>query len=435
LISASSEELRSSQSAIPKQPQNFFKNREKIKMIATDIAQTNGKVKATTPSVVPTVKLQQLREELKVVYLDRSEAIDLIMVGLLAKMHVFLGGQPGTGKTELAKAVSDAISGTTFFHYLMTKTTVAEEVLGAPDLAELQKGKFVRDTEAMLPEAHLALMDEIGKANSIVRNSALGLMNEREFLNGKIKLQSPLITMIGCSNELLDGEEDGAFWDRLSLRYMVDYLGDEDLRTLLLRKTGNAIAPKVTTVLSLAELEQMQTQVQKLPFTSQVVDSLVELQREFKKENFVASTRKYVQMVMILRAYAFLQGETEVSEDSFEILNHVIWNHPREKTAIAKIVAKVGNPLNIQAQETLIAITEAIAQLGTCPTFGTKQEKENWATEGTGVLSDLRNMTDRLQSMITQYPHKAKKAQQVVLEIESKKKPLLAKVSEILYGA
>ena len=222
-------------------------------MIATDIAPTNGKVKATTPSVAPsaapTVKLQQLREELKVVYLDRSEAIDLIMVGLLAKMHVFLGGQPGTGKTELAKAVSDAISGTTFFHYLMTKTTVAEEVLGAPDLAELQKGKFVRDTEAMLPEAHLALMDEIGKANSIVRNSALGLMNEREFLNGKIKLQSPLITMIGCSNELLDGEEDGAVWDRLSLRYMVDYLGDEDLRTLLLRKTGNAIAPKVTTLL------------------------------------------------------------------------------------------------------------------------------------------------------------------------------------------
>jgi MoxR-like ATPase len=435
LISASSEELRSSKSAIPKQPQNLFKNREKIKMIATDIAQTNGKVKATTPSVAPTVKLQQLREELKVVYLDRSEAIDLIMVGLLAKMHVFLGGQPGTGKTELAKAVSDAISGTTFFHYLMTKTTVAEEVLGAPDLAELQKGKFVRDTKAMLPEAHLALMDEIGKANSIVRNSALGLMNEREFLNGKIKLQSPLITMIGCSNELLDGEEDGAFWDRLSLRYMVDYLGDEDLRTLLLRKTGNAIAPKVTTVLSLVELEQMQTQVQKLPFTSQVVDSLVDLQREFKKENFVASTRKYVQMVMILRAYAFLQGETEVSEDSFEILNHVIWNHPREKTAIAKIVAKVGNPLNIQAQETLISITESIAQLGTCPTFGTHEDQHSWATQGTGVLSDLRHMTDRLQGMIAQFPHKAKKAQQIVIEIESKKKPLLAKVSEILYGA
>jgi MoxR-like ATPase len=335
----------------------------------------------------------------------------------------------------MAKAVSEAITGTQFFHYLMTKTTVAEEVLGAPDLAELQKGKFVRDTESMLPEAHLALMDEIGKANSIVRNSALGLMNEREFLNGKIKLQSPLITMIGCSNELLDGEEDGAFWDRLSLRYMVDYLGDEDLRILLLRKTGNVAVPQVTTVLALAELEQMQAQVKNLPFSSQVVDSLVELQRELKKENFVASTRKYVQIVTILRAYAFLEGETEVSEDSFEILNHVIWNHPREKTAVSKIVAKVGNPLNIQAQETLIAITESIAQLGACPNFGTKQEKDEWATEGTGVLSELRNMADRLQSMIAQHPHKAKKAKQVLIEIESKKKPLLAKVSEILYGA
>lgn len=406
-------------------------------MVTTDIAQTNGhKSTALTVTSIPAVaKLQQLREQLKVVYLDRSEAIDLIMVGLLSKMHVFLGGQPGTGKTEMAKAVSEAIAGTQFFHYLMTKTTVAEEVLGAPDLAELQKGKFVRDTESMLPEAHLALMDEIGKANSIVRNSALGLMNEREFLNGKIKLQSPLITMIGCSNELLDGEEDGAFWDRLSLRYMVDYLGDEDLRILLLRKTGNVAVPQVTTVLALAELEQMQAQVKNLPFSSQVVDSLVELQRELKKENFVASTRKYVQIVTILRAYAFLEGETEVSEDSFEILNHVIWNHPREKTAVSKIVAKVGNPLNIQAQETLIAITESIAQLGACPNFGTKQEKDEWATEGTGVLSELRNMADRLQSMIAQYPHKAKKAKQVLIEIESKKKPLLAKVSEILYGA
>jgi len=126
-------------------------------MIATEIAQTNGHI--TPLTVTPKsalAKLQQLREELKSVYLDRSEAIDLILVGLLAKMHIFLGGKPGTGKTELAKAVSDAITGTTFFHYLMTKTTVAEEVLGAPDLAELQKGKFVRDTEAMLPEAHLA---------------------------------------------------------------------------------------------------------------------------------------------------------------------------------------------------------------------------------------------------------------------------------------
>jgi MoxR-like ATPase len=405
-------------------------------MITAEIAQTNGHSTAlTVTNKSPLEKLQQLREQLQNVYLDRSEAIDLIMVGLLAKMHIFLGGKPGTGKTELAKAVSDAITGTTFFHYLMTKTTVAEEVLGAPDLAELQKGKFVRDTEAMLPEAHLALMDEIGKANSIVRNSALGLMNEREFLNGKTKLQSPLITMIGCSNELLDGEEDGAFWDRLSLRYMVDYLGDEDLRILLLRKTGNIAAPRITTMLSLAELEQMQTAVKNVTFPAPVIDSLIDLQRELKKENLIVSTRKYVQIVTILKAYAYLQEEAEVSEDSFEILNHVIWNHPREQALIRKIVAKVGNPVNIQAQEILAAVTEKLADLGNCPVYGTKNQQDDWATEGSGVLSDMRNMIDRLQSLIAQHPNRAKKAQQAIAEIETKKKPLLAKVSEIMYGA
>jgi MoxR-like ATPase len=405
-------------------------------MIATEIAQNNGHITAlTVTNKSPLEKLQQLREQLQTVYLDRSEAIDLIMVGLLSKMHIFLGGKPGTGKTELAKAVSDAITGTTFFHYLMTKTTVAEEVLGAPDLAELQKGKFVRDTAAMLPEAHLALMDEIGKANSIVRNSALGLMNEREFLNGKTKLQSPLITMIGCSNELLDGEEDGAFWDRLSLRYMVDYLGDEDLRTLLLRKTGNNTAPQITTMLGLTELEQMQTAVKNVSFPAPVIDSLIDLQRELKKENLIVSTRKYVQIVTILKAYAYLQEETEVSEDSFEILNHVIWNHPREQAQIGKIVAKVGNPVNIQAQEILAAITEKLSDLGNCPTYGTKKQQDDWATEGSGVLSDMRNMIDRLQNLIAQHPNRAKKAQQAITEIETKKKPLLAKVSEIMYGA
>jgi MoxR-like ATPase len=278
-------------------------------------------------------------------------------------------------------------------------------------------------------------MDEIGKANSIVRNSALGLMNEREFLNGKTKLQSPLITMIGCSNELLDGEEDGAFWDRLSLRYMVDYLGDEDLRTLLLRKTGNIAAPQITTMLNLAELEEIQTAVKNVTFPAPVIDSLIDLQRELKKENFIVSTRKYVQIVTILKAYAYLQEEPEVSEDSFEILNHVIWNHPREQALIRKIVAKVGNPVNIQAQEILAAITEKLSDLGNCPTHGTKKQQDDWATEGSGVLSDMRNMIDRLQSLIAQHPNRAKKAQQAIAEIETKKKPLLAKVSEIMYGA
>jgi MoxR-like ATPase len=91
--------------------------------------------------------------------------------------------------------------------------------------------------------------------------------------------------------------------------------------------------------------------------------------------------------------------------------------------------------VNIQAQEILAAITEKLSDLGNCPTHGTKKQQDEWATEGSGVLSDIRNQIDKLQSLIAQHPHKAKKVQQVLAEIEAKKKPLLAKVSEIMFGA
>jgi len=47
-------------------------------MVTTDIAQTNGhrSTAMTVTSIPSAAKLQQLREQLKVVYLDRSEAID-----------------------------------------------------------------------------------------------------------------------------------------------------------------------------------------------------------------------------------------------------------------------------------------------------------------------------------------------------------------------
>ena len=44
-------------------------------MMATEIAQTNGHITAlTVTNNSPSEKLQQLREQLKTVYLDRSEA-------------------------------------------------------------------------------------------------------------------------------------------------------------------------------------------------------------------------------------------------------------------------------------------------------------------------------------------------------------------------
>lgn len=66
-------------------------------------------------------------------------------------------------------------------------------------LTELQKDKYLRKTEGYLPEASIAFVDEIFKANSAILNSLLTIINEREFDNGNRREPVPLICLGTCT--------------------------------------------------------------------------------------------------------------------------------------------------------------------------------------------------------------------------------------------
>ena len=86
-------------------------------------------------------------------------------------------------------------------------------------------------TAHKLPEAHIAFLDEIFKANSSILNAILTLINERIFHNGKEVVPVPLLTLFGASNELPEEEELTALYDRFLLRFVVNYIA-EDFRFL-----------------------------------------------------------------------------------------------------------------------------------------------------------------------------------------------------------
>ena len=65
-------------------------------------------------------------------------------------------------------------------------------------LTELQKDRYLRKTEGYLPEASIAFVDEIFKANSAILNSLLTIINEREFDNGNRREPVPLICLGTC---------------------------------------------------------------------------------------------------------------------------------------------------------------------------------------------------------------------------------------------
>src|SRR6476620_7309453 len=167
--------------------------------------------------------IQALRNSLVSRFPERETVIDGTLCAVLASEHVLLLGPPGTAKSALARAIAQAFSGE-YFERLLTKFSTPEELFGPISLKALERDEFSRVISGKLPEAEFAFVDEIFKANSAILNSLLTLVNERVFHDDGVPVRVPLVTMFGASNELPEGKELEALFDRFILRFEVNYL-------------------------------------------------------------------------------------------------------------------------------------------------------------------------------------------------------------------
>ena len=140
-------------------------------------------------------KLKKIREELKQAFLERSDLIDGALCALLSSQHLLVIGPPGTAKSMLADEICRRILGAQYFQWLLTRFSTPEEIFGAVSLKGLEQDDYRRVTSHKLPEAHIAFLDEIFKANSSILNAILTLINERLFHNGKEITSVPLLTL------------------------------------------------------------------------------------------------------------------------------------------------------------------------------------------------------------------------------------------------
>jgi MoxR-like ATPase len=282
-------------------------------------------------------KLGKIREELKQRFLERNELIDGALAALLCSQHVLIVGPPGTAKSMLADEICRRIEGANYFQWLLTRFSTPEELFGAVSLKALEQDDYRRVTSHKLPEAHIAFLDEIFKANSSILNAILTLINERIFHNGKEIVRVPLLTLFGASNELPEDDELLALYDRFLLRFVVSYIA-EDFRFLRMLESP---PPAERTTMSLAELEEMQRQVRELPVPGHVLRSIADIRRELGKKNIVASDRRYRQCLSVLQAHAYLAGAASVSEADLFFLEHALWRDPGEQAEVRATIREL----------------------------------------------------------------------------------------------
>ncbi|GIW44453.1 MAG: hypothetical protein KatS3mg077_1735 [Candidatus Binatia bacterium] len=282
-------------------------------------------------------RLQRVRDELLQTFVERDAVIEGALTCLLARHHMLLVGPPGTAKSMLADEICSRLHGAVYFQWLLTRFSTPEELFGAVSLSALEHDDYRRVTTGKLPEAHIAFLDEVFKANSSILNALLAIMNERRFHNGRSVESVPLIAVFGATNELPEDDELQALYDRFLVRFTVTYIQD-DFHFLRMIES-RPVAERGS--IELRELEELQGFVADVQVPPGIYRCLADLRRELARKQLVVSDRRYHQCVRLLQAHALLHGRTGVSEDDVFFLEHVLWRAPSEQAEIRATIREL----------------------------------------------------------------------------------------------
>lgn len=304
-----------------------------------------------TQEQTPTLKdrLRNLRDHLLTDLIERDTPLRLAVLAALAGEHLLLLGPPGTAKSELARRVRHSFRDANYFERLLTRFTVPEELFGPLSIKALEDDRYQRQVSGYLPAASVAFLDEIFKANSAILNSLLTILNEREFDNGTQRIQTPLICVIGASNELPDGEDMAALYDRFLLRCHVPRVSDDGFAKLLELRGQFKPQPQLDLQLSMQELTAIRDNARRVKVPGEVVELLKALRLHCIAQGIDVSERRWRKTQFLLQVAAYTDGRNEVSQWDCWLLQHCLWEKPEQRESIfdwykVRVGAVAGSP-------------------------------------------------------------------------------------------
>ena len=365
-------------------------------------------------------KIEEIKNYLNTKYKEREEIIDALFISIVARQHMLLIGLPGTAKSALVMDFAKSFSGMSYFQWLLTRFTTPEELFGPVSLAELEKGVYKRNVAGKLPQAQLAFLDEIFKSNSAILNAKLTLINERLYYNGEAPIKSPLISVIGGSNEYPEeGEGLEALFDRFLIRFELDYIGEDSNFFSMLKSDTAYVAEPAP--LTMDELSNIQMLADMVDISDEVLNTLVRIRTELRAEGIRPSDRRFRQSLSIIKAKAALEGRSSATVNDLSILRNGLWETIDQKSKVVDIVNQyAADRCGLELERILKSSTEIYASVQNDPST------EN----GMEATSKFRTMITELKKLENNYPERNAEIKAVQEKLTSAQ----AAISSLLIG-
>ncbi|NUO44156.1 MAG: AAA domain-containing protein [Streptomyces sp.] len=286
-------------------------------------------------------RLKALGRSIDQHFVGRRLALDLLEVAVLAHEHVLLLGPPGTGKTDLVSRFAAGLGSRPFVR-LLTRFTEPAELFGPVDVPAFQSGHEYRfRTDGMLPQAHVAFLDEIFQSGSPILNTLLTVMNERVFHNGQGVEVVPLITLVGAANSLPQDPSLLAFADRFLLRLTIPPVAGNRLDELLAK--GSALGRATSAGdehawIDAATLDRLHRQLAHADLSA-VTPEYAELIRELLGQGVTLSDRRIIRGLRLVAAAALRQERVRAEAADLWPLEH-FWSDPAHAPVVQEAVRR-----------------------------------------------------------------------------------------------
>ena len=224
-------------------------------------------------------------------------------------------------------------------------------------------------TDGKIPDSHIVFLDELFKSNDGILNSLLTALNERVYTNEGQTVKIPVISFFSASNEIPNFNDSTQailkpLYDRFELKVLTQYVEEKSNRLAVLKAKQSALPKVFNASITLSELEQMQKEVENIKVSDSINELMDNVLCALRQNGVHVSDRKFFGFTPIVRAKAYLNGNTEVASKDLLVLKNYFWNSPEEIQKVERILTDIcENPIGAEVEKLLTMARECMAEL------------------------------------------------------------------------